>query len=42
MGVDYDREEKAGIEICPSRWREKFNTGTRRMTFVTDPDGYEV
>jgi lactoylglutathione lyase len=41
--IDYcDRVEKAGIEIWPSEWREKFSTGARKMAFVTDPDGYEV
>lgn len=41
--IDYcDRVEKAGIEIWPSGWREKFSTGGRKMAFVTDPDGYEV
>jgi len=34
--------EKAGIEIWPSGWREKFAGGENRMAFVTDPDGYEV
>ena len=34
--------EAAGIEIWPAGWREKFATGTRKMAFVTDPDGYEV
>ena len=34
--------ERAGIEIWPSGWREKFASGARRMAFVTDPDGYEV
>ncbi|GAA5481546.1 VOC family protein [Haloferula sargassicola] len=34
--------EKAGIEIWPSGWREKFSSGERKMAFVTDPDGYEV
>ncbi len=37
-----DQVEKAGIEIWPSGWREKFSTGGRKMAFVTDPDGYEV
>ncbi len=36
-----DRLEKAGIEIWPEGWREKFKTG-KKMAFVTDPDGYEV
>jgi lactoylglutathione lyase len=41
--IDYcDQVEKAGIEIWPSGWREKFSTGGRKMAFVTDPDGYEV
>jgi len=37
-----DGVEKAGIEIWPSGWREKFSSGERKMAFVTDPDGYEV
>lgn len=37
-----DGVEKAGIEIWPSGWREKFTSGGRKMAFVTDPDGYEV
>ena len=41
--IEYcDKVEKAGIEIWPSEWREKFSTGGRKMAFVTDPDGYEV
>lgn len=41
--VEYcDKVEKAGIEIWPSGWREKFTTGEHKMAFVTDPDGYEV
>lgn len=41
--IDYcDRLEKAGIEIWPGQWREKFASGERKMAFVTDPDGYEV
>ncbi|WP_411827373.1 VOC family protein [Luteolibacter sp. AS25] len=41
--VEYcDKVEKAGIEIWPSKWREKFTGGERKMAFVTDPDGYEV
>lgn len=41
--IEYcDKVEKAGIEIWPSGWREKFSTGANRMAFVTDPDGYEV
>lgn len=41
--VEYcDTVEKAGIEIWPSRWREKFTGGEMKMAFVTDPDGYEV
>ncbi len=41
--VEYcDGVEKAGIEIWPSGWREKFTSGQRKMAFVTDPDGYEV
>lgn len=47
LGVDdiieyCDQVEKAGIEIWPSGWREKFSTGGTKMAFVTDPDGYEV
>ena len=37
-----DEVEKAGIEIWPSGWREKFSSGGRKMAFVTDPDNYEV
>jgi len=37
-----DRLETAGIEIWPSGWRGKFASGSRKMAFVTDPDGYEV
>ncbi len=37
-----DGLEKAGLEIWPSGWREKFSSGQRKMAFVTDPDGYEV
>lgn len=41
--IEYcDKVEKAGIEIWPSGWREKFSSGGRKMAFVTDPDGYEV
>jgi lactoylglutathione lyase len=41
--IDYcDKVEQAGIEIWPSGWREKFSSGSRKMAFVTDPDGYEV
>ena len=41
--VEYcDAVEKAGIEIWPSGWREKFSGGGTKMAFVTDPDGYEV
>lgn len=41
--IEYcDKVEKAGIEIWPSGWREKFSSGARKMAFVTDPDGYEV
>jgi lactoylglutathione lyase len=47
LGVDdiisyCDGIEKAGIDIWPSAWREKFSSGARKMAFVTDPDGYEV
>jgi len=34
--------EDDGIEIWPSQWKEKFSTGSKKMAFVTDPDGYEV
>lgn len=37
-----DGVEKAGIEIWPSGWREKFVSDGNKMAFVTDPDGYEV
>jgi lactoylglutathione lyase len=37
-----DSLEKAGIEIWPDGWREKFSSDGRKMAFVTDPDGYEV
>jgi len=38
-----DGLEKAGIEIWPGGWREKFaDPEQRQMAFVTDPDGYEV
>jgi lactoylglutathione lyase len=37
-----DELEQAGIEIWPSGWREKFADESKRMAFVTDPDGYEV
>jgi lactoylglutathione lyase len=41
--VEYcDMVEKSGVEIWPSRWREKFTGGETKMAFVTDPDGYEV
>jgi len=41
--VEYcDGLEKAGIEIWPEDWRDKFTSGGRKMAFVTDPDGYEV
>lgn len=41
--VDYcDKVEKAGIEIWPEGWREKFTSGGSKMAFVTDPDGWEV
>ncbi len=47
LGVDdilayCEQVENAGIEIWPSGWREKFASGSRKMAFVTDPDGYEV
>jgi lactoylglutathione lyase len=37
-----DKLEKAGLEIWPDGWREKFTSGGMKMAFVTDPDGYEV
>ena len=37
-----DGLEKAGLEIWPGGWREKFTSGAKKMAFVTDPDGYEV
>jgi len=37
-----DKLEQDGIEIWPSKWREKFSGGDKKMAFVTDPDGYEV
>ena len=37
-----DKLENDGIEIWPSKWREKFSSGEKKMAFVTDPDGYEV
>ena len=41
--IDYcGKLENAGIEIWPGGWREKFSSGSRKMAFVTDPDGYEV
>lgn len=41
--IEYcDQVEKAGIEIWPGGWRDKFSSGERKMAFVTDPDGYEV
>lgn len=41
--IEYcDTLEKAGLEIWPSGWREKFASGDRKMAFVTDPDGYEI
>ncbi len=41
--IDYcDGLEKAGLEIWPGGWREKFAAGERKMAFITDPDGYEV
>ena len=46
IGVDdiiayCDDLEKAGYDIWPGDWREKFPTG-RKMAFLTDPDGYEL
>ena len=35
------RMEKAGIEIWPDGWREKFRSGGK-MAFIDDPDGYEI
>lgn len=41
--IEYcDKVEKAGIEIWPSGWRDKFSGDGNKMAFVTDPDGYEV
>jgi lactoylglutathione lyase len=41
--IEYcEKLEKAGIAIWPADWREKFASGSRKMAFVTDPDGYEV
>ena len=38
-----DQLEKAGLEIWPGNWREKFaDPEKRQMAFITDPDGYEV
>jgi len=37
-----DKLEQDGIEIWPSKWKEKFFNGEKKMAFVTDPDGYEV
>jgi lactoylglutathione lyase len=37
-----DELEKAGNEIWPEGWREKFTSGGNKMAFITDPDGYEV
>jgi lactoylglutathione lyase len=34
--------ESAGLDVWPSGWREKFASGSKKMAFVTDPDGYEV
>ncbi|MDB9741273.1 VOC family protein [Akkermansiaceae bacterium] len=35
--------EADGIEIWPSKWKEKFvDPEQKKMAFVTDPDGYEV
>lgn len=36
-----DKLEKAGIEIWPDGWREKFVSGSK-MAFIDDPDGYEI
>jgi len=36
-----DQLEKAGIEIWPADWREKFPAG-HKMAFIDDPDGYEI
>ena len=35
------RLEKAGIEIWPDGWRQKFGT-SGKMAFIDDPDGYEI
>ena len=41
--IDYCAQvENAGIEIWPSGWKDQFAAGSRKMAFVTDPDGYEV
>ena len=42
--VEYcDKLESMGYDIWPSKWREKFVDGTsKRMAFLTDPDGYEL
>jgi len=38
-----DKLEAEGIEIWPAKWREIFiDSVSKRMAFVTDPDGYEV
>lgn len=37
-----DKLEKAGIEIWPDGWREKFAGGGLKMAFIDDPDGYEI
>lgn len=47
IGVDdivayCDKVEKAGVEVWPEDWREKFPSGGMKMAFITDPDGYEV
>lgn len=41
--IDYcDQLEKAGFDIWPGNWREKFASGGSKMAFLTDPDGYEL
>ena len=37
-----DKLEKAGLDIWPDGWREKFTSGGMKMGFITDPDGYEI
>ncbi len=37
-----DKLEKSGLEIWPDGWRKQFTSGSMKMAFITDPDGYEV